>query len=195
MFHGTRSVWVRRTCPGCGHNGLHYIGFPRCSFIVITSCSLFKDSNFFKEGGVTDLRSSIFYQSSNTLPHQRTEVCIPYQSGLKGMALSPMSCYCHFSWEIIPWEVFLGLVFPSLVGFFHGLNFSVHFLVSSTIVWLPVLVLTFTTRKMTSSGRLQVKNPFSKLHLEFRDLAMVSKIYRTYYWILFTSGFGFSCCH
>ena len=29
---------------------------------------------------------------------------------------------------------FLGLVFPSLVGFFYGLNFSVHFSVSSTNV-------------------------------------------------------------
>ena len=29
---------------------------------------------------------------------------------------------------------FLGLAFPSLVGFFHGLNFSVHFSVSSTNV-------------------------------------------------------------
>ena len=29
---------------------------------------------------------------------------------------------------------FLGLVFPSLVGFFHGLNFSVCFSVSSTNV-------------------------------------------------------------
>ena len=37
----------------------------------------------------------------------------------------------------------LGLDSPSLVGFFHGLNFSVHFSVSSTKVWLPVLVLTF----------------------------------------------------
>ena len=34
----------------------------------------------------------------------------------------------------------LGLEFPSLVGFFHGLNFSVCFSVSSTKVWLPVLV-------------------------------------------------------
>ena len=33
---------------------------------------------------------------------------------------------------------FLGQVLPSLVGFFHGLNFSVHFSVSSTSVWLPV---------------------------------------------------------
>ena len=74
---------------------------------------------------------------------------------------------------------FLGLVFPSLVGFFHGLNFSVCFSVSSTYVWLQVLVLTFTTRGMASSGRSHVKNPFSKLHLEFRDLAMFSKIYRT----------------
>ena len=72
---------------------------------------------------------------------------------------------------------FLGLVFPSLVGFFHGLNFSVHFSESSTSVWLPVLVLTFTTRSTASSGRSHIKNPLSKSHLEFRVLAMFSKIY------------------
>ena len=71
---------------------------------------------------------------------------------------------------------FLGLVFPSLEGFFHGLNFSVCFSMSSTSVWLPVLVLTFTTRSTASSGRLHVKNPLSKSHLEFRDLARFSKI-------------------
>ena len=60
---------------------------------------------------------------------------------------------------------FLGLVFPSLVGFFHGLNFSVCFSVSSTSVWLPVLVLTFATRSTTSSGRSHIKNPLLKLHL------------------------------
>ena len=73
----------------------------------------------------------------------------------------------------------LGLDFPSLVGFLHSLNFSVCFSVSSTKVWLPILVLTFTTRSTVSSGRSHVKNPFLKLLLEFRDLAMVSKIYRT----------------
>ena len=74
---------------------------------------------------------------------------------------------------------FLGLVFPSLVGFFHGLNFSVHFLVSSTNVWLPVLVFTFNTRRTVSSGRLQLKNPLLKSHFQLRDLAMFIKIYRT----------------
>ena len=114
--------------------------------------------------------------SSNTLVHQRIKVCIPYQLGLKGITLSLMSYYCHSSLEIITLK-FLGLVLPSLVGFFHGLNFSVCFSVSSTNVWLPVLALTFTTRRTASSGRSQVKNPFSKFHFEFRDLAMVSKIY------------------
>ena len=72
---------------------------------------------------------------------------------------------------------FLGQDFLSLVGFFHGLNFSLCFSVSSINVWLPVLVLTFTTRSTTSSGRSHVKKPFLKLHLEFRDLAMFSKTY------------------
>ena len=70
---------------------------------------------------------------------------------------------------------FLGLNFPSIVGFFHSLNFSVCFSVSYTKVWLPVLVLTFTIRSTASSGRLHEKNPFSKSHLEFRDLAIFLK--------------------
>ena len=118
-------------------------------------------------------------QSSDILTHQKIEVYIQSLSGLKGMAQSLRSCCCHSSWESIPLEAFLGLDFLSLVGFFHGLNFSVHFSVSSINIWLLVLVLTFTTRSMASSGRSHVKNLFSKLHLEFRDLAMFSKIYRT----------------
>ena len=72
----------------------------------------------------------------------------------------------------------LGLDSLSLVGFFYSLNFSVCISVSSTKVWLPVLVLTFTTRSTVSSGRSHEKNPFSKSHLEFRDLAIFLK-YKT----------------
>ena len=84
---------------------------------------------------------------------------------------------------------FLEIDFPSLVGLYHSLNFSIHFSVSSTKVWLPVLVLTFTTRSMTSSGRSQVKKPFFKSHLEFRDLAMFSKIYRILYYCIMSNCF------
>ena len=79
----------------------------------------------------------------------------------------------------------LGLDSPSLVGFFHGLNFSDCFSVSSTKVWLPILVLTFTTRSTASYGRSHKKNPFSKSHLEFRDLAIFLKYKTKYYCILF----------
>ena len=70
---------------------------------------------------------------------------------------------------------FWGTGFPSIVGFFHGLSFSVYFSMSSTKVWLLVLVLTFNIRSTVSSGRSQVKKPFLKSHLEFRDPAMFSK--------------------
>ena len=68
---------------------------------------------------------------------------------------------------------FQGTCFPSLTCFFHGQNFSVHFSVSSTNVWFPVFVLTFKIRSTASSGKLHVKNPFSKSHREFSDLAIV----------------------
>ena len=42
---------------------------------------------------------------------------------------------------------FLGLDFPSLVGFFHGLNFSVCFSMSSTKVWVTSLSLDLCHKK------------------------------------------------
>ena len=68
---------------------------------------------------------------------------------------------------------FWGTCFPSLDGFFHGQNFSVHFSVSSTNIWFTVFVLTFKIRSTVSSGKLHEKNPFSKSHQEFSDLAVV----------------------
>ena len=72
---------------------------------------------------------------------------------------------------------FGGTCFPSLTCFFQGQNFSVCFSVSSTNVWFPVWVLTFKIRSIASSGKSQVEKLFLKSHLEFRDLAMISKIY------------------
>ena len=46
---------------------------------------------------------------------------------------------------------------------------------SSTKVLLPVWVLTLRIRSITSSGKSQVKKPFLKSQLEFRDLTMLSK--------------------
>ena len=69
---------------------------------------------------------------------------------------------------------FRGNCFPSLDGFFHGQNFSVRFSVSSTSVWFPVFVSTYKIRRTASSGRLHEKNPFSKSHREFSDLAIVT---------------------
>ena len=68
---------------------------------------------------------------------------------------------------------FWGNCFPSLDGFFHGRNFFVCLSVSSTSVWFPVFVLTFKIRSTASSGKSHEKNPFSKSHQEFSDLAIV----------------------
>ena len=154
------------------------------SFPFVPSSKL----KFFKEGGVMDSVSGIFRAQTLWLTEKLRfmfSLCWGHGPESEVMLLS-------FFLGVNTSGSFLGLDFPSLVGFFHSLNFSVCFSVSSTNVWLPVLVLTFTTRSMASSGRSHVKNPFLKLHLEFRDLAMFSKIYRTqYYCILF--NFGLRC--
>ena len=138
---------------------------------------------FFKEGGVIDSRGGTF--SLSELKHSgssKNQGLYSILVGLEGhVPESDVMLLPFFLGDNTPGS-FLGLVFPSLVSFFHGLNFSVHFSGSSTNIWLPVLVLTFMTRRMASSGRLQVKNPLSKSHLEFSDLAMFSKIYRTYHY-------------
>ena len=80
-----------------------------------------------------------------------------------------------FFWGVNTPGSFWGTCFLSLACFFQGQNFSVSFSMSSTKVCLPVWVLTLRIRSTASSGRSQVKKPFLKSHLEFRDLAMLSK--------------------
>ena len=71
---------------------------------------------------------------------------------------------------------FQGNCFPSLDGFFHRQNFSVHFSVSSTSVWFPVFVLTFKIRRMASSGRSHEKT-HSQSHIgNSAILPLLSKI-------------------
>ena len=144
------------------------------SFPVVPSSRL----GFFKEGGVINSVGGMF--SLSELRHSgssKNQGLYSVSIGLEGHGPESEVMLLLFFLGVNTPGSFLGLVFPSLVGFFHGLNFSVHFSVSCTSVWLPVLVSTFTTRSTASSGRLHVKNPFSKSHLEFRDLAMFSKIY------------------
>ena len=123
---------------------------------------------FFREGGVMDSVGSTFSLSE-----------LRYSGSSKNLGLYSVSVRLHGPESEVMLLLFflgvntpgsiLGLEYPSLVGFFHSLNFSVCFSVSSTKVWSPVLVLTFTTRSMVPSGRSHEKNPFSKLHLEFTD--------------------------
>ena len=146
------------------------------SFPFVPSSKL----KFFKEGGIMDSGGGIF--SLSELRHSgssKNQGLYLVSVRLEGHGPESEVMLLSFFLGANTPGSFLGLEFPFLVGFFHGLNFSVHFSVSSTNVWLPVLVLTFTTRSMASSGRSLVKNLFSKSHLEFRDLDMFSKIYRT----------------
>ena len=145
------------------------------SFPIIPSSKL----KFFKEGGVMDPVGGIF--SLSELRHYgslKNQGLYMVSVGFEGHGPESEVILLSVFLGVNTPGSFLGLDFPSLVGFFHGLNFSVHFSVSSTNVWLPVLVLTFTIRSTASSGRLHEKNPFFKLHLEFRDLAIFLK-YRT----------------
>ena len=135
---------------------------------------------FFRKGGATDSVGGIFSLSQ-----------LRYSGSWKNLGLYSVSVRLEgdgpesevmllsFFLGVNTPGSFLGIYFSSIVGFFHGLNISVYFSVFSIKVWLPVLFLTFTTRSTVSSVRSQVKNPFSKLHLEFRDLAMLATIYRT----------------
>ena len=101
------------------------------SFPVVPS-SRFR---FFKEGGVIDLRGSMF--SLSELKHSgssKNPGLYSISVGLEGHGPeSKVTLASFFLGDITPGS-FLGLVFPSLVGFFHGLNFSVFYSVSSTNV-------------------------------------------------------------
>ena len=112
-------------------------------FPVVPSSRL----RFFKEGGVINLRGSMF--SLSEVRHSGSSK----NQGLYSISVmlgghGPESDVMLLSFFLGDNTLgsFLGLVFLSLVGFFHGLNFSVHSSMSSTNVQLPVLVLTFTTK-------------------------------------------------
>ena len=72
-------------------------------------------------------------QSSNNVVHQRIKVCTPSLVGLEGHDLESDVMLLSFFLGDNTLISFSELVFLSLVGFFHGLNFSVYFSVSSTV--------------------------------------------------------------
>ena len=107
------------------------------SFPVVPSSKL----KFFKEGGVIDSIGGIF--SLSELKHSGLLKNLGLYSvsvGLEGHGPGSEVMLLLFFLGVNTPGSFLGLVSPSLVGLFYGLNFSVHFSVSSTNVWLPVLV-------------------------------------------------------
>ena len=67
----------------------------------------------------------------------------------------------------------LGLSFSVCLS--QGLYFSVLFSESSFSVCFPCFVLNLSTSSTTPTGRSHVKKPCLKLHLEFRDLAIILK--------------------
>ena len=142
---------------------------------LCSSFSLFSYSRlkFFKEGGVINSIGGIF--SLSELKQSGSSKYLGLYSCSIGLGHGPESDVTLISlfFGVKTPGSFQGNCFPSLDGFFHGWNFSVCFSVSSTSVWFPVFVLTFKIRRTASSGRLHEKNPFSKLHREFSDLAIV----------------------
>ena len=95
------------------------------SFPVIPSSKL----KFFKEGGVIDSIGGIF--SLSELKHSGSSKNLGLYSvtvGLEGHDPESEVMLLSFFLGMNTHGSFLGLVFPSLVGFFHGLNFSVCFL-------------------------------------------------------------------
>ena len=143
------------------------------SFLLsLTSSSRLK---FFKEGGVTDPVGGMFSLSELRQSGSSKNLGLySFSVGLEGHGPESEVILLSFFWGVNTPGSFLGIGFLSLVDFYHGLNFSVCFSMSSTKVSLPVLVLIFNIRSTASSGRSQVKNPFLKSHLEYRDLAMFS---------------------
>ena len=101
------------------------------SFPFILSSRL----RFFKEGGVIDCRGSMF--SLSELKHSgssKNQGLYSISVRLEGYGPeSEVTLASFFLGDNTPGS-FLGLVFPSLVGFFYGLNFSVCFSMSSTNV-------------------------------------------------------------
>ena len=130
-----------------------------------SSLSLFSSSRlkFFSEGGVIDSIGGIFSLSESR--HSGSSKYFGLYSCSVGLGHGPES-------EVTLISLFLGVktpgsfqenCFPSLDGFFHGWNFSVHFSVSSTSVWFPVFVLTFKIRSTASSGKSHEKKPILKV--------------------------------
>ena len=145
--------------------------------VASCSSSLFSSSElkFLREGGVTDSIGGIF--SLSELKQSGSSKYLGLYSCSVRLGQGPESevTLLSFLLGVKISGSFGGTCFLFLTCFFHGQNFSVHLSMSSTNVWFPVWVLTFKIRRTASSGKLQVKNPFSKSHWEFSDLAIVIK--------------------
>ena len=90
---------------------------------------------FFKEGGVIDSRGGIFSLSElKQSGSSKNQGLYSISVGLEGHGPESDIMLLSFFLGDNTLGSFLGLVIPSLVGFFHGLNFSVHFSMSSTNV-------------------------------------------------------------
>ena len=90
---------------------------------------------FFKEGGVIDSVGGMFslFELKHSGSSKNLGLC-SISVELEGHGPeSDVTLTSFFLGDNTPGS-FLGLVFPSLVGFFHGLNFSVCFSESSTNV-------------------------------------------------------------
>ena len=125
----------------------------------VALCSSFSSSRlkFFREGGVIDSIGGIF--SLSELKQSGSSKYLGLHSCSVGLGHHPESEVTLISLFLgvkTPGS-FLGNCFPSLDGFFHGQNFSVHFSVSSTSVWFPVFVFTFSIRSTASSGKSHEK--------------------------------------
>ena len=143
----------------------------------VASCSIllfsFSILKFFKEGGVIDSIGGKFSLSEQGQSGSSKYLGLYLCSVRLGHSPeSEVMLISFFLGSQNSWK-FLGKLFPIFRWFFHRWNFSVRFSVSSTSVWFPIFVLTFKIRSTASSGKLHEKNPFSKLHQEFSNLAII----------------------
>ena len=126
------------------------------SFPVIPSSKL----KFFKEGGVIHSSGGMF--SLSELKHSGSSKNLGLYSvfvGLEGHGPESEVILLSFFLGVNTPGRFLGLVFPSLVGFFHGLNISVCFSVSSTNVWVASLSLDLYYQKHGIFWRVACEEP------------------------------------
>ena len=103
------------------------------SFLLLLASS--SRLKFFKEGGVTDSVGDIFSLSELRQSGSSKNLGLySFSVRLEGHGPESEVILLTFFRGVNTPGSFLGIGFPSLVGFFHSLNFSVHFSMSSTKV-------------------------------------------------------------